>query len=351
MNFVFVSPNFPVRYFKWVESLSRRGITVLGIGDTPFFDTEPRLRNALREYYYLRDLSSFEEMKKAIAYFESKYGHIDYIESNNEWWLENDARLREEFSVSTGFHPAEMRKIKSKSEMKKCFSAAGIKTMRYVLANGPKDLSKVKRFAAKVGYPLFVKPDVGVGASNSYKLDDEAALCSFLKEELPETYIIEEYVSGTIVSYDGICDGESNVVFDTTDHFPIPPSEIVDGSKDDYYYVNPFFLPMNDLDAKSFRAMGRSAVKSFGIKKRFFHIEFFVLGVDKEGFASRGEIVALECNMRPPGGYTPDLINFGESLSCYEIYADVIAYNENRQDLNKRKYYAITAARRDNLSY
>ena len=93
------------------------------------------------------------------------------------------------------------------------------------------------------------------------------------------------------------------------------------------------------------------SAKSFGIKKRFFHIEFFVLNKDKPGFASRGEIVALECNMRPPGGYTPDLINFGESLSCYEIYADVIAYNENRQDDTKTKYYSITASRRDNLSY
>jgi hypothetical protein len=108
---------------------------------------------------------------------------------------------------------------------------------------------------------------------------------------------------------------------------------------------------MPDVDKEAFSKAGRSVIKSFGIKKRFFHIEFFVLNKDKPGFASRGEIVALECNMRPPGGYTPDLINFGESLSCYEIYADVIAYNENRQDNTKTKYYSITASRRDNLSY
>jgi dihydroxyacetone kinase-like protein len=28
INFVFVSPNFPARYFKWVESLAARGIRV-----------------------------------------------------------------------------------------------------------------------------------------------------------------------------------------------------------------------------------------------------------------------------------------------------------------------------------
>ena len=351
MNFVFVSPNFPRRYFKWVESLSRRGINVLGIGDTPYFECEKRLISALTEYYYIPNLSDFEEMKKAASYFEEKYGHIDYIESDNEWWLENDAKLRELFGVSTGFFPIEMRKIKAKSEMKRYFEAAGVKTMRYLLVDGPNDLDKALEFAKKVSYPLFVKPDVGVGASNSFKIKDEIALREFLKENLPETYIMEEYIEGLIVSYDGICDDSSNVVFDTSDHFPIPPSEIVDGSKDDYYYTNPFSLPMPDVDATSFREAGRKVVKSFGIRKRFFHIEFFVLKKDKPGFASLGEIVALECNMRPPGGYTPDLIDFGESLSCYEVYADVIAYNENRQDLNKEKFYSFTAARRDNLSY
>ena len=34
MNFIFISPNYPYRYFKWVEALKERGITVLGIGDT-----------------------------------------------------------------------------------------------------------------------------------------------------------------------------------------------------------------------------------------------------------------------------------------------------------------------------
>ena len=64
MNFVFVSPNFPIRYFKWVESLKRRGINVLGVGDTPYFDTLPRLRSALTEYYYVHNMSDFEEMKR-----------------------------------------------------------------------------------------------------------------------------------------------------------------------------------------------------------------------------------------------------------------------------------------------
>ena len=108
---------------------------------------------------------------------------------------------------------------------------------------------------------------------------------------------------------------------------------------------------MQDLDPVAFEKTGRAVVKSFGIRKRFFHIEFFVLTEDKPGLAKKGEFVALECNMRPPGGYTPDLIDYGISASVYEIYADIVAYNENRQDMSKEKYYSFAISRRDEISY
>ena len=110
-------------------------------------------------------------------------------------------------------------------------------------------------------------------------------------------------------------------------------------------------LPFPYVDRDAFLKAGIATVKAFGIKKRFFHIEFFVLKKDKEGFAKKGEFVALECNMRPAGGYTPDLINFANSVSCYEIYADVIAYDKNLQDMGKEKFYAFSVSRRDELNY
>ena len=55
--------------------------------------------------------------------------------------------------------------------------------------------------------------------------------------------------------------------------------------------------------------------------------------------------------MRQSGGNTPDLINFANSVSCYEIYADIIAYNENRQDMTGEKYYALSTSRKNKLNY
>ena len=129
MNFVFISPNFPVRYYKWAEALKDHGITVLGIGDSPLYDVHPRLLHALTEYYFVKDLSNIEDLKKACQYFQDKYGKIDYIESDNEWWLYNDSVLRKAFNVTTGFYPEDMEKIKAKSAMKECFINAGAITV------------------------------------------------------------------------------------------------------------------------------------------------------------------------------------------------------------------------------
>ena len=351
INFVFISPNFPVRYFKWVESLKNRGVRVLGIGDSPNYDLNARLVKALTEYYFVSDLSNKEDLKKAIKYFEIKYGHIDYIESNNEWWLESDAELRKLFNVTTGFFPEDMTKIKAKSAMKEYFQKAGVKTARYVLIDGEKDRKTALEFIKEVGYPVFVKPNIGVGAASSYSIKNEEELDKFLKQELKETYIMEEFVDGWIMSFDGICDDQSNVVFCVSDHFPIPVADVVNEQLDDYYFINPFSLESYDVDIKPFEDMGRRVVKSFGIRKRMFHIEFFVLNKDKKGLGKKNEIIALECNMRPAGGYTPDLIDYAVSASVYEIWADVIAYNENRQDMNKTKYYSFACSRRDIHKY
>jgi hypothetical protein len=351
MNFIFISPNFPPRYFKWVEALKDHGVTVLGIGDSPNYDVHPRLQAALTEYFFVDDMGNYAKMLAACRYFEKKYGKIDFIESDNEWWLEMDAKLREGLGVKSGFWPQEMEHIKAKSAMKACFQEGGAKTMRYTLLDGPKDLEKAQTFIKTVGYPVFVKPNVGVGASDSYAIHNDAELLKFLSKPLSETYIMEEFIDGFIVSFDGVCDSHSNVVFCTSDHFMTPIASVVNENTDYYYYNNPFALPFHDIDGVAFEKTGRAVVKAFGIRQRFFHIEFFVLNQDKPGFAKKGEFVALECNMRPAGGFTPDLIDYANSVSCYEIWADVICYDENRQNLSLPKYYAFASHRKDVIKY
>lgn len=341
MNFIFISPNFPTIYSHFIKSLHDRGVTVLGIGDEPYEKLNSECRECLTEYCFCSDMSNLQWMKNTVDYLRNKYGPISYLESNNEYWLESDAKLREYADVLNGLRPADMESIKFKSKMKANFLKAGCKVARYILVDS---LEQCEKFVEEVGYPVFAKPDNGVGAAATYKIDNHDALVNFINTKPNVVYIMEEFIDGYITSFDGICDDDSNVVLAFNETFPIPVAEIVHTGCDVYYYAN---VNMPD----SFRKMGEKVVKAFGIKKRCFHIEFFVLKSDKKGLGKKGDIIALEVNMRCPGGNTPDLLSIALNNSYYDVYADVIVSNSTMVDLNKEHYIAIACARRDFNNY
>ena len=119
MNFVFISPNFPTNYWQFCKHLNANGVTVLGIGDTPYENLRQELKDSMKEYYRVTDMLDYDKMYRAVAYFAHKYGKIDWLESNNEFWLEQDARLRTDFNINSGIKTDRIDSIKEKSEMKK----------------------------------------------------------------------------------------------------------------------------------------------------------------------------------------------------------------------------------------
>ena len=66
--------------------------------------------------------------------------------------------------------------------------------------------------------------------------------------------------------------------------------------------------------------------------------------------AKKGEVVALEVNMRPCGGFTPDMINFANSTNVYKIWADMIAYDSTQMPVGEH-FYCAYAGRRDGKDF
>jgi len=341
-NFILISPHFPQTYYRFAESLAKNGFRVLGIGDASYDELVPELKKALTEFYSCYGMDDFENEKRAVEYFKNKYGEIDYIESNNEYWLSRDAQLREIFDVKNGVRPDELKYWQFKSLMKKHYEEAGIKTARYILIS---DKEHLLNFINEVGYPVFIKPDIGVGAADDYKIKNNEDVDYFFSHyDKNNTYICEQFISGTIISFDGICDKDSNVVFCASNVFPPSVADIVKQGKDLFYYTV-------DKVPEDLKEIGKRAIKAFGVKQRFFHLEFFRLDQTIKGLGSKNDIVALETNMRPAGGFTPDLLNYSQSVNCYQIYADIMAFNENKQDLETPKYFAACASRRNASNY
>ena len=340
-NFIFVSPNFPTNYWQFCRELKNNGMNVLGIGDQPYDQLSGDLKASLNEYYKVDTLENYDQVYRAVAFFIFKYGRIDWLESNNEYWLERDARLRTDFHITSGFQTEDMTRVKYKSKMKQYYAKAGISTARYHLVKARKDCAA---FIKKVGYPVVVKPDNGVGAANTYKLACDQDLDNFLAE-MPQDipYIMEEFVNAEVNSYDAIIDANGEPMFETGNVTPFSIMDIVNENGNSIYYI------VKDLPEDT-RKAGRATVKAFGVKSRFVHFEFFRLTQDQEGLGKKGQIVGLEVNMRPCGGFTPDMINFAHSTNVYKIWADMIAFGQSTMPVGEHAFCAF-AGRRDGKDF
>jgi hypothetical protein len=320
MNYVFISPNFPTNFKNFAIGLKSEGISVFGVGAENYDSLEIGLKAALTEYYKVDNMEDYEQMLKACAFLTFKHGKIDYIESHNEYWLELDAKLRADFNVE-GLKTSDLPQIKHKSNMKDVFKSISVPVARGSVV---KTIEEALKLATELSYPVCVKPDQGVGATNTYKVKNDMELELFFKNKTDVAYIMEEFIDGEIHTFDGFVDKKGDIVTMSSMIYSKGLMETVNEGLDSVFVVQKV-LP-DDLIA-----MSTKILKSFGLKAQFFHLEFFRL--------ASGELIALEINARPPGGLCLETINYAMDDDIYRQYACMISDCADGLPLNSKPYY------------
>ncbi|WP_314004339.1 carbamoyl phosphate synthase large subunit [Gemella morbillorum] len=332
MNYLLVSPNFPISQEFFAKGLKEKGINVLGVGSESYDALSQTLKDNLVEYFRVNDLEDYGEVFRAVAFLTYKHGKIDRIESNNEYWLELDARLRKDFNVY-GVKPKQLELTKYKSKMKTMFKEAGARVAKGYAANNKEELNGILK---KLELPLIAKPDNGVGSANTYKLLTQIDVEEFINEWNEKvSYFFEEFVeNGVLCTYDGLINQHGDIVFETSFIYTQPTLDLVNNELDYANIIEP------NIDPK-LKELGQRIVYKFGMRERFFHIEFFRL--------PDGEYIALEYNNRIAGGTCIDLYNYSYNISLYEIYADVVL-DKKIKDIVTNKY-TLSLSRRNRYQY
>ena len=332
MNYLLVSPNFPISQEFFAKGLKEKGINVLGVGSESYDALSQTLKDNLVEYFRVNDLEDYEEVFRAVAFLTYKHGKIDRIESNNEYWLELDARLREDFNVY-GVKPKQLELTKYKSKMKTMFKEAGARVAKGYAANNKEELNDILK---KLELPLIAKPDNGVGSANTYKLLTQRDVEEFINEWNEKvSYFFEEFVENDVLcTYDGLINQHGDIVFETSFIYTQPTLDLVNNELDYANIIEP------NIDPK-LKELGQRIVYKFGMRERFFHIEFFRL--------PDGEYIALEYNNRIAGGTCIDLYNYSYNISLYEIYTDVVL-DKKIKDIVTNKY-TLSLSRRNRYQY
>jgi biotin carboxylase len=182
-----------------------------------------------------------------------------------------------------------------------------------------------------------VKPDLGAGASMTYKISNELELQNFFNNRPSDiNFIIEEFIDGIILTYDGLVDKYGKIRFAVSHEFDQSIMEVVNTDDNLFYYCLKNISP-------EIEQAGKKILKSFDVRERFFHIELFKS-------RKNGEIVALEVNMRPPGAWMTDAINFTYDINIYKEWADMVVNNKVGGPYSG-KYYTCYASRKNHKVY
>jgi len=331
MNVLFLSPYFPPNAHRYCDALQGRGFTVLAIGDAPVPPAAARCQASLREYIFEPRMAEYSALRAATAGLIARHGSLHRLDSNGEHWLEAEGRLRDDFGVP-GLTHEQTCLFRSKTWMGSRFAMAQI---AYPLTVRGGRHTRIPVELARLGLPLVVKPDSGSGAVDTFVVCTESELSAALARDL-SGHVLQPFVAGDIVTFDGLTDASGQIVFCTSHAYDTGIMQVRQSALDGYYYSLRDIPP--DLER-----VGRLAVAAFEIRERFFHLEFFA--------RPDGSYVGLEMNIRPPGGYTTDMMSAACEIDVYDLWAAILSGAALSDFSYTRRYFTAHAGRRTSHRY
>ncbi len=331
MRILYLSPGFPPNSHLFCVAARSRGASVLAVGDVPESDLPVQARLALDHYVFEPRMGEYEVLLTIVVSMIAEHGRIDFVESNGEHWLAVEGRLRDDLGIE-GLTAREVARIRSKLAMAEAFEKAGVPSVPGIRCFSSE---AVKGFAAKHGLPLVFKPDSGSGATFTFRVSTDAELEAALLLPL-DGHIVQPFIEGTIVTFDGLVDRAGRVVFCTSHVYDRGIMEVRAGALDGFYYSLRSIPPT--LEQVGLRALG-----AFALRRRFFHLEFFA--------RQDGSYVALEMNVRPPGGFTTDMMNYACGFDVYALWAAVMVGDSLDDFSYERKFHTAHAGRRHERAY
>ena len=331
MRILYLSPGFPPNSHLFCVAAHDRGASVLAVGDVLESELPPEVRHALERYVFESRMGEYEVLLGIVTSMIAEHGPIDFVESNGEHWLEVEGRLRDDLGIE-GLTARDVGRLRSKLAMAEVFQKAGVPSVPGIRCSS---LEAVRSFAATHGLPLVFKPDSGSGAMSTFRVSTDAELEATLRQPL-EGHVVQPFIQGDIVTFDGLVDQGGRVVFCTSHTYDRGIMEVRTGVLDGFYYSLRSIAP-------AFEQLGRQALAAFALRRRFFHLEFFA--------RPDGSYVALEMNVRPPGGFTTDMMNFACEFDVYALWAAVMLGDSLEDFSYERKFHTAHAGRRDEHAY
>ena len=336
MNYIFISPTYPDGHWRYAAAQRLAGHHVLGLGDAGDETFRPELRGNLTEYRRVGDLHDYDAVYRTCAYFVSRYGRIDDIESLNPYWCDLVEALNMEF-CDEPILPAE------------CWES-----MAVGFADSPllpvsarvSSADEAAAFAAEHGWPLLAVPvsdkrpwqRLTADAGQLAALFSVPAGKTVIKGEggsaapYDGDWMLYAQIAGEPISVDGLCglgDDGRQMLTAVAAH-----AVREDGAL--------WYVPLSDEERERVLELVAQTVEC-----GFFHIDAVRLPSAVKGLGKRGELLFNAVEDAPPHEYVMDCMNIEFDCDLRAVWAGMGDVNEPLE----RRYCAGAACRRFGRCY
>ncbi len=332
MNIVFVEPAFPANQRQFVRGLAAVGATVIGIGERPVEHLDDELKGWMSHYHQIGSVTDVGALTDAVRWIQGKLW-IDRLESTIEAHTMAAAQVREACGIpGTSVRTAWL--CRDKPTMKQVLRDAGVPTAASTAASTAEEVAE---FAARVGYPLILKPRSGAGAAGTTRVDSDTELATALSAfGGVDSIAVEEFVEGHEGFYDTMSVNGSVELDFVTHYFP----NVLDAMRT--RWISPQFIATNRVDSvadyQQVRDMGRRVIEALGIGTSATHMEWF--------FGPKG-LRFSEIGCRPPGVGAWDLYSAGNDIDLYTQWAHAVTHGAVSASPSRRYATGIIALRPD----
>lgn len=333
MNVIFVEPAFPDNQRQFARALKKVGARVIGIGERPWHWLDQELHGWLDEYEHVSSVTDESVLMQAVRKIQSRHW-VDRLEATVEAHILPVAKVREACHIpGTSVRTAWL--CRDKPAMKQALRAAGVACARSLGTNSVKD---ARDFAARVGFPLVVKPRDAAGAASTWRVNDEGEFEQVIRAcGLADgaNVALEEFVEGHEGFYDTLTI-KGQVTHDFITHYYPNVLEAMRNR-----WISPQMVTTNRMTAPGYReirAMGRKVIETLGIRTSATHMEWF--------FGPKG-LRFSEIGCRPPGVCQWDVYCAANDFDLYEDWANAIVHGRTWMQPSRRYSAGMIALRPD----
>ena len=272
LHVVFVAPFFMDTTLRFVRAVAATpDVRCSLLSQEAPYKVPDDLRKLLAGFCQVEDAMDARHIERGVRLIQSKHGKVDKLFGALEHIQVQLADVRASLGLG-GLSPVAARNFRDKAQMKDVLQSAGLPCARH---HEVKSSSDAWQFAAKVGYPLVLKPREGAGSKGTFRVDGDKDLAEALLVVRPSDLrpaVIEEFVTGDEFSFEVLSLAGKPLWHSLTRYLP-NPLDVVRNPWIQWCVLLP--KEVEDPRYDDVRKAGYAALQALGMDTGMSHMEWF----------------------------------------------------------------------------